>query len=389
MTCISVLFSGCTEDGPAPVSGSSGKPVPVEILSTDTLPGGVRVHYRIPPVNDILEIKAVYTLAGGKQRESSASYFAASLVIDGYSDTLEHRAQICVFNRAREMSEPVELRFRPGMSALMKAKNTMKIERDFGGVNFNWRNPDRQMLIFEFFGQNAQGDLATMNITASGTDSTDLSFRGFDTIAYKFAVNIRDHFGNESGMIYPEGGHIVPLFELKLDKSIQQVPTLPGDVSWNNWEGRPGHFIDNDITTIIHSPANTVPGATITLDLGRKVKLSRFLLWQRLNTSTTFYASSSPRIVEVYATDDVSDNPSGDWSAWKYIKTCTIVKPSGAPSGTVTEEDRVAALDGHDFAMPLAMAPTRYLRIRFMECWSASLAHVGCSEITAYGIYVD
>jgi hypothetical protein len=262
----------------------------------------------------------------------------------------------------------------------------MKILNDFGGVNFSWRNPAKASLIFEFYTENEQGEMVTMNIIASKTDSTDISFRGYDTIQRKFAVNIRDNYGNSSGMIYPEAGYIVPLYEIKLDKSIQKIPTISGDANWNNWEGRAMSFIDDDIMSIIHSTANTIPGAAITLDIGKKAKLSRLILHQRMS-SNILYNASNPRIFEVYSSDDVSDNPSGDWSHWTYRTTCTMIKPSGAPRGTVTEDDRAEANKGHDFSLPIDMPSVRYIRIKFLENWEASNTMTCPSELTTYGFY--
>jgi hypothetical protein len=381
------LCFSCTEKEILPISGSSGKPEPVEILDTVTIPGGVIVNYKIPPINDIIEIKAVYTLSNGQKRESSSSFYTSYMTIDGYNDTDEHEAEIYTINRAREMSEPVSVKFRPGESALSKATKTMQIVSDFGGVNYNWRNPDKATLIFEFYTENEQGEMVTMNIISSRLDSTNISFRGYDTIPRKFAVNIRDNFGNSSGIIYPEGEYIIPLFEIKLDKTIQKIISVSGDVSWNNWEGRDQYFIDDDLMTIIHSVANTVPGASITLDIGKKAKLSRLLLYQRMNVNDVLYNRSNPRIFEVYSSDELGDSPSGDWSTWTYRTTCTIIKPSGAGRGTVTEEDRVAAENGHDFSLPLDMPSVRYIRIVFLEDWDPATTMTCPSELTTYGFY--
>jgi hypothetical protein len=386
---VAVICFSCTEKEILPISESSGKPGQVEILDTATIPGGVIINYKIPPINDILEIKAVYSLSNGQKRESSSSFYTSLLTIDGYNDTDEHEVLIYTINRAREMSEPVSVKFRPGESSLNKATKSMQIMEDFGGVNFSWRNPDHATLMFEFYTENEQGEMTTMNIISSKIDSTSISFRGYDTVPRKFAVNIRDNFSNSSGILYSEGGeYITPLFEMKLDKKIQKVLNITGDTNWNNWEGRDQNFIDDDIMTIIHSVANTIPGATITLDIGKKAKLSRFLLHQRM-TSNILYNLSNPRIFEVYSSDDESDNPNGDWSVWTLRTVCTMIKPSGAATGTLTEEDRAEANKGHEFSLPLDMPPVRYIRIKFIENWVPSNTMTCPSEITTYGFYVE
>jgi hypothetical protein len=390
LMAVAVICFSCTEKEILPISESSGKPGQVEILDTTVIPGGVVINYKIPPINDILEIKAVYTLSNGQKRESSSSFYTSFMTIDGYSDTDEHEALIYTINRAREMSDPLPVKFRPGESPLSKAVKSIRILEDFGGVNFSWKNPDNAMFTFEFYTENEYGEMVTMNIVSSKIDSTDISFRGYDTIPRKFAVNIRDNFGNSSGIIYPEGGYIIPIFEMRLDKTIQKAMTVAGDPSWDNWEGKSVYILDEDAMTFNHSYNNTVPGASFTLDLGKKAKLSRFILNQRVDRPEMYYNNGNFRTFEVYSSDDDSDSPSGDWSTWTYRNTYTIIKPSGAPRGQVTEDDRIEIIKGHEFSFPLDMPPVRYLRFKVLSVWQtggATFSYV--AELTTYGSYVE
>jgi hypothetical protein len=191
LAAVAVMCFSCTEKEILPISESSGKPGQVEVLAVNSVPGGVVVNYKIPPINDIIEIKAVYTLTNGQKRESSTSFYTSFMTIDGYNDTDEHEALIYTVNRAREMSDAVPVKFCPGESALSKATKSMKIIGDFGGVNFSWLNPDKASLIFEFYTENERGEMVTLNIISSKTDSTDISFRGYDTIPHKFSVNLK------------------------------------------------------------------------------------------------------------------------------------------------------------------------------------------------------
>jgi hypothetical protein len=380
-----VLCFSCTEKEMAPISGSSGKPEKVEIIPSDSMiPGGAVIHYKIPSMNDIIEIKAVYTLSNGQVRESSSSFYTSHMTIDGYNDTDEHEAEIYTINRAREMSDPVTVKFRPGESSLSKAAKSMQIVGDFGGVNFSWRNPDKAMLIYEFYTENGYNEMVTMDILSSKSDSTDMAFRGYDPEPCKFAVNIRDNFGNSSGMIYPENEYVIPLFEIRLDKHIQRTMTIAGDVSWDNWEGRLAHLIDDDVLTVIHSNNNTVPGASITLDLGKKAKLSRIKLYARQHVDHAIYGNGSFQIFEVYSSDEEGDSPSGDWSAWTLRKVCTVIKPSGASSGE-TADDIAAGKQGFDFSLPIDMPKVRYLRFKVLKVWGNTYSHA--AELNVYGNY--
>ena len=48
---------------------------------------------------------------------------------------------------------------------------------------------------------------------------------------------------------------------------------------------------------------------------------------------------------------------------------CLVVKPSGSPSGTVTDEDITAAEEGHEFAFELSQEPIRYIRLKILSTW--------------------
>jgi hypothetical protein len=385
-----VLCFSCTEKELRPVSASSGKPEKVEIISLDSMiPGGIVINYKIPPINDIIEIKAIYTLSNGQVRESSSSFYTSFMTIDGYNDIDEHEAEIYTINRAREMSDPVTVRFRSGESSLSKATKSMQVIGDFGGVNFSWKNPDRAMLIFEFYTENEQGEMVTMDIMSFKTDSTDIVYRGYDTIPCKFAVNIRDNFGNSSGLIYPENGYVIPLYEIKFDKKIQRAMTIDGDVSWDNWEGRIVHFIDDDILTITHTNNNTVPGASFTLDIGRKAKISRVKLHHRQDRVSYHYGSGNFEIFEIYSSDEEGDSPTGDWNTWTLRRVCTVVKPSGSPYDSTTAEDIELSERGFDFSLPADMPPVRYLRFKVLKVWNSGISFSHAGEITTYGKYAE
>ena len=260
----------------------------------------------------------------------------------------------------------------------------MSIVPDFGGVNYSWLNEDRANLIFEFYTENDKGNMTIINIISSKTDSTSQIFRGYETVPRKFAINIRDNFGNSSGVIYPETGeYITPLFETKFDKNIQKILYLDGDVSWDAWGARGVSMIDDDLTTFSHTDNNTSPGASFTLDIGKTGKLSRLLVFQR-SDGNFLYNTGNVNVFEVYTTNDLSDDPDGNWNKWTKQMTCTVVKPSGAPLGTITEDDRIAAREGHDFSFPITMEPVRYVRIKVLSTWG-NTNYTYFSEITVFG----
>ncbi|MDR3246888.1 MAG: DUF4959 domain-containing protein [Prevotellaceae bacterium] len=386
-----VMLVSCTEKTLEPLSESKGKPGGITEIETARIPGGATVNFRIPNAEDILSVKAVYTLTNGKKRESITSYYGNYVVIEGYNDTIEHEALFYTINRAQVESDPVSVKFTPLESPLSKSVNSVNIITDFGGANFSWKNEYNATLTYELMTQDNRGDMQIARIISSKLDSADYTLRGYLPSARKFGMIVRDIFGNASGMLIPPGGTLVPLLEEKLDKSKMSVVILGSDITWTNWDGRDYLMIDDNTSTFAHTYTNTMPDVSFTLDLGAKAKLSRFLIHQRsiTNGNPSPYALGNPKDFEVYACYD-TPSASGDWSEWTKVKDCTIVKPSGSPIGTNTDEDIIAMTNGHEFSFSSTMEPVRYLRFKIRTTWEMGtnrFCHI--TEITPFGRYEE
>ncbi len=379
MTALLFLVSACDEKELEPISGSLGKPGIVTGIETEPVPGGVTITYRIPESEDILAVKGVYTLPSGKTYEATTSFYENKLEITGYNDMNEHTVNLFAVNRAQEMSDPVPVAFTPQESSLSKVSKTMEIISAFGGAQYSWLNPDEAPLTFEFMAQDSLGNLNTMKIITSEADTMKQALRGYDPEPRVFAALIRDNWGNASDTIYPPGKTVLPLFEEKLDKSNMSVMKLGSDASFTNWEGMDSYLIDDDTETFGHSASSSLPAA-FTIDLGVTAKLSRIVMFQRDNF---VYSWGNPKNFEVYGCDH-RPGQDGDWDDWTLIMHCTIIKPSGSPVGTNTDEDVAALEAGHEFAFDLNQAPLRYIRIRILDTWGGS-TFTHPAEVTFYG----
>lgn len=382
---LSLMVCSCTEKQLEPISGSLGKPGVVTELSAESIAGGAIISYRIPNSEDILGVKGVYTLSNGKQYEASSSFYENKLKIVGFNDTLKHVIKVYAINRAQELSDPVEITVNPLESSLSKAIKTVYIVSDFGGAQYNWRNGDKAPLTFEFLAQDSLGVMRTMKIITSEIDTSRYSLRGYDPSPRSFATILRDNFGNASDTIYPTEGKITPLFEEKLNKKKMVVMRLGNDANFTNWDGADNNMIDDNLDNFGHSPANALPAA-FTVDLGCVAKPSRIVMHQRLDQNYN-YGHGNPKNFIVYGCD-TKPNQNGDWSEWKEIMKCEIIKPSGSPSGTVTDEDKEAAKEGHEFAFELTQTPLRYIRIKILDTWGgATFTHP--AEVDFFGEVVE
>lgn len=378
-----LLLAGCEEKTPGPISESLGKPGMVTNIQTEPTPGGVEITYRIPEAEDILSVKGVYTLSNGKTYEANTSFYENKLEISGFNDLLEHTVTVFAINRAQETSDPVSVTFTPLESSLSKVSKTMEIISAFGGAQYSWLNPDHAPLTFEFVAQDSVGDLKTMRIITSQADTMKQALRGYQPEPRIFAAIIRDNWDNASDTIFPPGKTILPLFEEKLDKGKMSVMKLGSDANFTNWEGADAYLIDDVYTNFGHSPNSSLPAA-FTIDLGVTAKLSRIVMFQRDNM---VYSWGNPKNFEVYGCDH-RPSQDGDWSDWVKIMHCTIIKPSGSPVGTNTDEDVAALAAGHEFAFDLTQAPLRYIRIRILDTWGGS-TFTHPAEVTFYGEVVE
>lgn len=359
-TILLIIVFSCEEKKLEPITASLGKPQKVTIDSVKALPGGAIIYYRIPNVEDILGVKGVYALTTGKTYEASSSFYENKLEILGFNDTLVHEVRLFTYNRAQELSDSVIVSFNPLESPLSKVIPTVRIISDFGGAQFNWTNEYKAPMNFEFLAQDSLGQLQTRRIISSGADTARQSLRGYDPEPRIFAVIIRDNYGNASDTIYPEGGTILPMYEEKLDKTKMTIMKLGNDQNFTNWEGMDSYIIDDDHDTFGHSPNSSIP-APFTIDLGCTAMISRVVMHQR-RFSDTYYNWGNPQKFTIYGKVD-RPSQSGDWSEWTKIMDCEIIKPSGSPSGTVTDEDMAAAEAGHEFTFELDQEPLRYIRI--------------------------
>lgn len=368
-----LLVSACSEKELKPISGSNGKPGVVTEVNVENIPGGAILTYKIPESEDLLSIKAVYKLSNGKTYEASASYYDNKLTVEGFNDTESHEVTLYAINRAQEMSDPVVVTINPQESPLSKIAKSMEIVTDFGGARFIWSNKDNAPITIDLMAQDSTGALKVIRVVYSEATEAYQSLRGYQPEDWKFGAVVRDFWENASDTIYPEGGSLVPLFEEELDKTKMNVMNLTNDASLKNWEGQDFYIIDDDLTTFGHTANSSVP-APFTIDLGCTVKLSRFKNWQR-NYSSSYYNWGNPSRYTVYGRLE-KPSPSGDWDEWTKIMECTVVKPSGSPSGTVTDEDKVAAEEGHEFTFDLDQPPIRYIRFVVEETFgNTSFSH--------------
>ncbi|MDR0559771.1 MAG: DUF4959 domain-containing protein [Prevotellaceae bacterium] len=354
---LAVLFS-CSEKKLEPITDSMGKPGTVSIIAKEELPGGVRLKYKIPNTEDILAVKAVYTLSNGRTYEESASFYENKITILGFNDVNEHSVNLYAVSYAQVYSDPVEVKFTPLEPPLAKIARSVSIISDFGGAQYRWENEDKYPVNLEFFTPDSTGVLQLVRIITSELPAANLSLRGYKPDPRTFAVVVRDNYGNMTDTLKE---NIIPMFEERFNKRSMSVMKLGDDANFTNWEGMDAYLIDDDKTTFGHSPANSLP-ASFTIDMGVTGQVSRIVMFNRL-FNDSYYSWGNPKDIKIYGKKD-RPSQNGSWDEWgEPIIVGQLSKPSGLPSGTDTDEDKAYAEAGFEFVFPLDVEPLRYIRV--------------------------
>ncbi|MBO9151502.1 DUF5000 domain-containing lipoprotein [Chitinophaga sp. GCM10012297] len=380
-----IVFAGalhaCTKKVNEPISPKTGKPGEVTEVSVANLNGGATITYRIPNQAEVISVKAVYTLSNGKQYEALSSMYENKLTLMGYNDENEHEVLLYTVNRAQELSDPVKCTIKPKISPLKLAAATVHVQEDFGGARFSWQNELKSPLAFEMYTPDSLGRMTLVRVINSQVEEGTQALRGYPPVPRVFGLVVKDNFGNRSDTIFPPNRKLTPLFEERLPKNAMSIMRLANDQSFTNWEGSDQKIIDDDLTSFGHSASSSLP-APFTLDLGVTAKVSRFVLFQR-KFSDSYYNWGNPRTFDVYVRA-TAPSQSGDWSEWTKVMEAEVIKPSGASTSTVTDDDLRAAENGHEFTFDLSLEPVRYIRIVVRSTWgSTTFTHP--AEVDVYG----
>jgi hypothetical protein len=403
------LILGCDEKVLGPITSKAGDPGSVSDVSVTNIAGGAKIKYSIPTGSDLLYVKAVYTIDNGKTLEVKSSLYEKSLVVKGYnhSDTSkEYNVTLTCVDRSNNEGAPVTVKIQPELSPLQKVKNSISIIEAFGGAKYAWENIEEEPITFFFMADTVisegsePGPLVETRIINTTQKTGDYISRGFPNSPRSFAVMLKDNYGNQTELIEPPSV-ITPLKEEVLDKSFMRVyeyGEYPVDDKWNWWEGLPSSLIDDSKSfgSVVISYQTPYP-RHITVDLGKEYKMSRYVMHQRRSGTGYLYAYGNPKTWYVYArkeapvmSEEITEDNDGDglqdWTNyWTLIGNHELIKPSGLPGSDVTQEDVDAALDGHNFDIPLEVESMRYFRIGVLSNWG-NTGWVNWSEIDFFGV---
>lgn len=384
-----ILFIGCSEDKIGPLEQDSVPPGQVTIVEDGikALPGKVSIRYVLPKDQNLLYVKAAYRLQSGVMREVKASYYANSMVLDGFGDTEEHEVKIYSYNRSEVASEPLVIMVRPLENPIWGIRRTMELLPDFMGIKVKAQNSSRADVAIDVMMQDSVGKWQSLDGIYTSMEEIDQTLRGLDTIPRLFGVAIRDRFLNYTDTLYQK---ISPLFEelipkggykgLPLGNDSKQDPNSVGlHAMWDN---------NTDAAQrMMTEQESSGRDAWVTIDLGVAAKLSRIKIWTYAefmgNSKSLYYYRGCMRYFEVWGCTETPAQD-GSWDQWFQLGDFINAKPSGLPYGQNSAEDDAAAQAGFNYDFRIDVPKTRYLRFRNKENWMGT-KWMDITEIQLYG----
>jgi hypothetical protein len=375
---LGVFAYACTDQPIGSQPSESVPPGPISNVKVLNTPGGAILTYTLPSDEDLLYIKAIYTLKDGVKGESRASMYTDTLKVAGFGDILPREVTLIAVDRSRNESAPVKVTINPLEPSVITIGKNIILVSDFGGVHAYWSNPTRAEVTVVLLKENNNKEFVPLQTFYSTMEAGEGAKRGMDTIPVKFGIYVQDRWSNRSEIKYFT---LTPIYETKFDRLKFREVKLPNDEPaawgwvmprlWDNIIGDQGFHTGNGTGRWPHA---------FTIDLGITGKLSRIIEWQR--QGTWIYMHGNLKKFEVYGTQTL--DPTGNWANWTLLMTCNSIKPSGLPVGQVSAEDKAWAAAGEEFINSPMNPKVRYIRIKALQSWSdGDFLHL--SELQFFG----
>ena len=404
---LAISFWGCKEEGRIDhIDDSTPAPASITIKEVFSKPGGAVIKYTVPNDNNLLGVKVVYT-RNGIVCESKASKYIDSLVVEGFGNTNSQEVKLYSFGTNEKLSSPVTTTIHPLLPPVQSVK--FELEAGFGGVivalEENYSKADLAIVLMADTLNNPVNekwiDLQTFH---TKSEAMKFSRRGLNPKPAYFAAYLRDRWNNVSDTIYRE---LTPIEEVKIPKDKFRNAALPTDYFitaegstayrlenlWNGGEAADGNF---------YATSHSAPMPQwFTIDLGRKVSISRIQKWPR--SDYELYSSTAPRVFQVWGSSN--PNPDGSWdSSWQLLGEFEQFKPSGYGEGRevgpITDEDRDYWYNRTEFELiPSEQTPDPYqtvthVRFRMLSNYNTygtetTMGQIIIGELTFWGQLKD
>lgn len=398
---VSVTFASCGEADVNEPRGSKAIPAQITVAEVKNYPGRSVIRYSLPDDQNLKYVKGIYTPRKGQTTDVKASFYADSIVVEGFASEGTYDVKLYSVSYGETESQPVLATVSPQKPPFASAGESLHAIASFGGMYVEFESSVTSELAIVTVKKD-QGVWVPVHTYYSSRQSGSFAVRGQASVETEFAIYVRDRWGNTSPMIEYT---ITPWFEEMCDKTLFRASKLPGD-SWQShtwstpesklnaiekmWDGvlyaDPCYQSLND-----KSPMPEF----FTIDLGRKYQLSRFVVNSRYYDNGKYdnvFKAGHPKEIELWGSNN--PNPDGSFDAsWTLISPFTSTRPSGetvawSASSPLTDEDKQAAYDGDEYVIPEGALPYRYVRFKTLSTWG-NLDYTHMTEMTFFGATVN
>ncbi len=406
-----VMISCGKADLNTPVGKSDAVPQVVTVTGVENFDGGAFVRYNVPKDDNVNYIEAVYEIKG-KETKKKGSFYTNELMLDGFPESREYKVSIYSVSFSEVRSQPVVITVHPDQPPFIQVAQTIDVQPVFGGVKTTFKNPTRSSLQITFLEKNVLGTWSESQTIYTSLDSGTFYIRGLQSRLYQFGVVCKDRWQNVSDTFSVAA---TPLHEQLADFNRIASYPLPTDITYElpltgrqPWHTGAGTGVGNVACLWngeTHAPFAKTPfffmqnvaqglsfsglPSSISIDLGRRYTLSRFVYWPRASSSTSIqynyiFGTTHARTFELWG----SNNPSSDGSydSWTKIGYFESKRPSGntTPGNDFnTEEDRRIAVTGESYDIPENVS-YRYIRYKVFSTWGAQ-PYWASTELQFYG----
>lgn len=378
-----LVSTGCKEEFVGQYPVDTVAPQPVSNIKIENLPGKAILTYTLPEEDDLLCVKAKYTLTNGQYMEMSSSAYVNKLELPGFGKSKKCEVVLVTIDKSFNESTPVVIEIEPKDSPIYDIIKTLKVQASFGGLKLSWDNPLKENIVMGVMSKNEDGEYREIDIIYSSEDSANRAVRGLDATPTDFGFYFRDTHNNHTDTIYQQ---FTPIFEEEIDKSKFMALPLSKKFKFHSYGGGKMDamwdkvYNKDDNLCYINVADEEIYFA---FDVGTEAQLSRFRLWTRRNF---IYQLHHLRKFEIWGTCDQNATKDPDnWDGWYKIMDCESIRPSGKDAGgDPTGEEIEYVTAGEEWEVPLEAPKTRYIKILVHTTWSNSTAAF-INEITLWG----
>lgn len=390
---------------------------PLKGCEATPINGGAVITYDLSNDPDMLYVMAEYERSGKIFTEKS-SVHKNRLTLEGFHRESSVKVKLYKVNKYEQKSAPVEIEFKPLQSVIDIAYKSLQTVAGFGGIVASWDNPLTTELGVRLMYEDKEKshEMITKEIVFSTSEKEKYIFRGFEPKETNFALTFEDKWGNISDTIKFTA---TPLFEKKIEKPyLDHRHYIPYDnVSNLNTSSHPMSKLWDNLTNTAFNGWLTYPGKSglsITVDVGKVVKLSRIVIHGYHRNSQ--YGQVNILQFELWGIDKIDpvtlkdkaywlDSLSVRWGAihgvdpvqtvlpektfkddWQYLGWHSIVRYDllGDSQGQINQAE-----NGSNYDMPLEAKPVRYVRLFVREVSNQMPPPINnyfsMGEITFYG----